>query len=251
MAQDQSPSSLISPAQLWVGPHDLMVEEVEKYLQKKFCTYDACNVCTTCEKIRKRQHYAIQWLAPEKNYTLDDLDIIFETTSLALNQDELFFFIVQKSDFLSLACANRLLKILEEPPKGYHFILVAERSSALPSTIRSRCTTNSFFAEHHSLLHEKLSRFFIHPSTNNPVDFLKELEASKINEQESFELLDGIISHWAQHHKKAVQSGDTTQQHFTEKKVALFSKALLCLPMPGSSKIFWKNIFLQSSHQNM
>ncbi len=247
MAQDASISQITPPAQLWIGPRETVLGEVEKYLQKKFCAHDACGVCITCRQIKQQQYYSILWLAPEKNYALDDLEIIFEITSLALNQDEDFFFILQKSDFLTPACANRLLKVLEEPPKGYHFILLAERGDALLPTIRSRCTTSSFFSDEQQHLHGKLLRFFIHAAAHDPAEFLKELEASKITEQESLELLDQIISHWAKHYKGAIRNNDIAQQQYAEKKVALFSKALLRLPMPGSSKIFWKNILLQTN----
>ncbi len=241
-----SNSPLTPPAQLWIGPHDGVLHEVEQYLQKKFCAQGGCAVCGTCEQLRKQQHHAASWIMPEKGYTLEDLEVIFETTSLALNEGEQFFFILQKADLLTTSCANRLLKILEEPPRGYHFILLSERSSAILPTIRSRCTITSFFSEHESQAHEKLFSFFKQEAFQDPSDFLKELEASKINEQESAELLDLIIGYWIQQHRMALKNNNDTHQKVSGKKVALFSKALLVLPMPGSSKIFWKNLFVQN-----
>ncbi len=47
--------------------------------------------------------------------------------------------LVEDAHRLNAASANMLLKILEEPPPGTHFLLVTHRPEALLQTIRSRC----------------------------------------------------------------------------------------------------------------
>ncbi len=47
--------------------------------------------------------------------------------------------LVEEAHRLNEASANILLKTLEEPPEGTHFILVTHRPEALLQTIRSRC----------------------------------------------------------------------------------------------------------------
>jgi DNA polymerase-3 subunit delta' len=42
---------------------------------------------------------------------------------------------------MNLSCANKILKVLEEPPANTLFILVSEEEQRLISTIRSRCQT--------------------------------------------------------------------------------------------------------------
>ena len=42
---------------------------------------------------------------------------------------------------MHLTCANKILKVLEEPPANTLFILVTEEEQRLISTIRSRCQT--------------------------------------------------------------------------------------------------------------
>ena len=42
------------------------------------------------------------------------------------------------SSSLNAATANKLLKVLEEPPAGYKFILLAENLNSIPITIVSR-----------------------------------------------------------------------------------------------------------------
>ncbi len=52
--------------------------------------------------------------------------------------------IVLQAERLNRPTGNKLLKILEEPPPGVHFILTAERPTAVLSTIRSRCAVVPF-----------------------------------------------------------------------------------------------------------
>lgn len=47
-------------------------------------------------------------------------------------------FIVRAAHELTLAAANALLKTLEEPRRGVHFVLLTDRPRALPDTLRSR-----------------------------------------------------------------------------------------------------------------
>jgi DNA polymerase-3 subunit delta' len=244
MAQT-APTTILTPAQLFIGPEDILIEKVERYLQKTFCPHNSCSVCHVCEQIRKHQLHAALWLTPEKYYTVDDIETILKTTALSLDEDEQFFFILEKADLLTAASANKLLKVLEEPPIGYHFILCAEQGDALLPTIKSRCVITSFFLEGHQQLPKELLKTFTTASLQ-PYDFLRALEASKINEIESAQLLDQLISYWAKKYKQALQEDDGEQQDLAEKKVTIFSNALLKLPMPGSSKIFWRDLFLEN-----
>ena len=43
------------------------------------------------------------------------------------------------AEAMNLAASNALLKILEEPPRGTHLVLVSRAPTQLPATIRSRC----------------------------------------------------------------------------------------------------------------
>jgi len=187
-------------------------------------------------QIREKQHHALMWLHPEKNYTIDQLDDLFTTLTYQLQPDEHFFFIIQKSDFLTPACANKLLKPMEEPPRGYHFILLAEHAEQILPTIRSRCivyTLNNSSAPH---TNHPLYECFT-TQLPDPYEFSKILDGSPINERETTELLDAILHYWfTTIHKKS-----TITPHITT-----LQQAQLQPPMPGSSTTFWRNLYLQS-----
>lgn len=222
----------LPPAQLWIGSHDNALHKVEQFLQQMLCKNSGCNTCTTCMQIREKQHHALMWLHPEKNYTLDQLDDLFATLSFQLQPDELFFFIIQKADFLTPACANKLLKPMEEPPRGYHFILLAEHAEQILPTIRSRCvvyTLETTTAPHSS--HPLFENFTTKYSTS--AEFSKIIDSANINERESIELLDQIIRYWL--------TTDPTLFLLITK----LQQAQLHPPMPGSTTIFWRNLYLQ------
>lgn len=230
----------LAPAQLYIGRHHQTVEAIEKLLQQMLCNNNGCHTCTTCMQIREKQHHALMWLHPEKNYTIDQFDDLFATLSFQLQPDEHFFFIIQKADFLTPACANKLLKPMEEPPAGYHFILLAEQTEHILPTIISRCivhTLETTTLTHNS--HPLFECFTTKKIASN--DFAKIVDSANINERESIELLNQIIHYWMMQYQQQTEKNPNL--------VALITKlqqAQLQPPMPGSCTIFWHNLYLQS-----
>jgi len=193
------------PAQLWIGPHNFLVQQATLLLQTIFCAKNGCTTCVTCKHIKEKQYHAIKWYYPEKQYTIEYIHDILTTISFKLNQTEHFFFVIQKADFLTPACANRLLKSIEEPPLGYHFLLLAERKEQLLPTIRSRCIIRLFHAANTANPHPNLYSYFTTTDHASPSEFLKALDQSNINERETIELLDTLLTYWTTQYKKAVQ----------------------------------------------
>jgi DNA polymerase III subunit delta' len=60
------------------------------------------------------------------------------------NEGSKKFFIISQAERLHPSAANKLLKLLEEPPSHVVFILVSSRPEALLPTIRSRCQAVRF-----------------------------------------------------------------------------------------------------------
>jgi len=235
----------ISPAQLWIGNHTHLIKKTTQTLQALFCKDNGCKRCKTCELIDKQQHHSSIWLKPEKMYTRDDIKVIFDTISFKLEDDQKLFFIIQHADFLTAACANSLLKSVEEPPEGYHFIFLAERQSQILPTIQSRCMIHSFY-EHGAYEHQKqIIDIFKSEKICTPAAFLKILDEEKPNEKETIEIIDILLKHWFKQFRSAIEHNDQKKYQLAHATVTKLKTALQSPPMPGSSKIFWRNLYLQ------
>jgi DNA polymerase-3 subunit delta' len=269
----------LCPAYLWIGPHAALVEKTISFLQQVLCPSQGNDHCFTCQQIVQQQHHATLWLTPEKNYTIEQLEPISKRIIFSLEEHEHYFFIIQHADYLSTTCSNSLLKSVEEPPRGYHFIFLAERLNAIVPTIRSRCIVQSFFSDDVDNQHPLFS--FFTNAYSDPLKFEKELSGSKITEQESAELVNALLSYWMEKYKEIIQANpvDKTSyirsesakscgrsdsstasgrtDHITnhkklsdnishiDQKITILINGLKKLPMPGSSTIFWRTIFLQ------
>lgn len=227
----------LPPAQLWVGSHDHLVQHVTTYLQEILCTDTGCATCNTCQHIQEQQHHNVSWLAPVTNYTIDQITELQQRMSFVLEDHEHHFFILQKAEALTTVCSNRLLKSIEEPPTGYHFIFLAQQKEALLKTIQSRCLLKTFQSESPSTSQHPIYTTFI-SRTPDPILFEKTLATNTPNERESLELTQALFSYWATEYKQNANA-------YTLACVNLFKYALTKPAMPGSSKVFWKNLFLQ------
>ena len=74
----------------------------------------------------------------EKLLVSDSEEITFESFVKPISADKKIF-IIRNIDNSMEAAQNKLLKILEEPPKGVIFILTCQNSNLVLPTIRSRC----------------------------------------------------------------------------------------------------------------
>ena len=139
-----------------------------------------------------------------------------------------------------------MLKSIEEPPRGYHFLLLAERIDAVAPTIRSRCTITHFAHTHADITRHPLAKFFIDYRYEDPSAFMQALDMADPDEHETAELIDALLHFWTLQYKKASLETSLTMLHRkTESFIAQLHHALEEPPMAGSSKLFWKNLFIQ------
>ncbi len=100
----------------------------------------ACGACPDCRLRASGSHPNLLRVLPEnRNILIDDIRLLQEELSLKAFSDRPRVALVVPADRMTVQAANALLKTLEEPPPGTHFILVSHRLSQLPPTIVSRC----------------------------------------------------------------------------------------------------------------
>lgn len=233
--------NLTNPAYIITGSSATAVIELHTLFKSLFCQSASCNNCVVCKQIEKRQHHAISWIDPENRYTNDDLEVIFQKTALTNDINQKHFFVLFNADTLGISSANSLLKLLEEPPQGYYFFLVTENQESILPTIVSRCIVLNLKKqtdETHILL-----PYFL--SNTNICDFNQILDASKINEKSALELTEQIYFKWAEILKKSHINNDIAKINSAEKICNLLDSLKLYPPMPGSAKIYIKNLYLQ------
>lgn len=127
----------IPPAQAWIGIG--LQPLVINYLQKLWCE-EPCTTCVRCTQIHDRTYAHTFWIQPHTNrYSVEDIDNkIHKYTNAQNERGNHVFFIFEQAERLTSQAATRLLKIVEEPPEGYHFIFLLTHDSLL-APLRSRC----------------------------------------------------------------------------------------------------------------
>lgn len=236
----------IPPAQLWIGEASTLTEQAEQFLQNHLCPQNGCNTCRNCLDIRARQHHSLVWIEPEKRYTLDILKPVTQTLSFSLEKNQKTFIVLQNADTLGSVCSNSLLKTIEEPPTGYHFILLTSRIDEILPTIRSRCSVHRFNNDVHSSAFQGLIQQFTHPDQKDLLTFYYSLEEATPSETQTKELIDIIFIHWKKKYTQTLSKQNPKQLTLAKNMLELLTDSMHHLPMPGSSKLFWKNLFLRS-----
>ena len=75
---------------------------------------------------------------------VDEAKDVVSALSLKAYEGGYKIMIIWGADKMNIACANKLLKIIEEPPDKTVFILITENEDSLISTIKSRCQVLHF-----------------------------------------------------------------------------------------------------------
>ena len=235
------------PTQLWISDHDTLNNKIIQHLQEKLCSKQACQTCITCTQIATKEHPWIIWITPERSYTLEQIDEIIAMSSFQLDPDEQRFFILPDAERLTDQCSNRLLKTIEEPFPGYNFFFLTARAQALPLTIQSRCVVQRFKTKTNFDTYKDFLQPFLQLKFVDPINFIKQLDTLDIKEQETKELTDDLFDHWSNVMKNEIQTqgfASTAVQNL----VTALQLAINNPPMTGSSKIFWKNLYLTAHH---
>ncbi|HTM06646.1 MAG TPA: hypothetical protein VL201_05390 [Patescibacteria group bacterium] len=240
-------SITIPSAQLYLGSLEETLKKISRYLQSIFCHTHGCLTCAICTQINEKRHAFCLWFSTKKQYLIDDLKPLQEKLQFILGEHEHCFFIIESAELLSPLSANALLKSLEEPPRGYHFILLAKDLANILPTIVSRCVIFYVYDTVTPTVHFKsLYNHFTHKPMA-PVLFLSELERTKISEDQSEELLKQLIEFWQKEYRSILLTSKEKNATAAsiKKKLDHLYNAIDFLPKSGNAKLFWKQLLLQ------
>ncbi len=230
-------------AYLWIGPEEELQKRAVSLVQRWLCKNNSCGRCSDCVSIVEQRHYALTWLVPENYYTLKQLERLFTTVCFSLNPGDHHFIVIERADLLNSSSANSLLKSLEEPPPGYHYILLAPRKEGILPTIASRCVIE-VSASVDPVLH-RLVPYFTEFQFSRATELMKEIQKERVPEKEIDQLLDACMHYWHTQLKQALTDGDTGKARQARSVGRVIEQAREKPPMPGSSKLFLKNLFLR------
>ncbi|OIP55794.1 hypothetical protein CO134_02885 [Candidatus Kuenenbacteria bacterium CG_4_9_14_3_um_filter_39_14] len=143
-------NNTLGHAYLFYGPNGLGKNTLAQYFIKSiYCRSDnsPCDHCAHCRQISKQIHPDIIYLdcqPGKKNVTIEQVREarakIYRGTFL--NSHKIIF--IRDAQTLSLAAANGLLKILEEPTAKTIFIFLTPTLKSIPKTILSRVQVIKF-----------------------------------------------------------------------------------------------------------
>ena len=114
-----------------------------------------CGVCRDCRKVKARVHPDLAVVEritddkgkQKKEILVDQVRAMGADAYILPNEAAEKVYIIKDADTMNEQAQNAALKILEEPPKGVHFILCVSNPERLLVTVRSRCVLVSCAGE--------------------------------------------------------------------------------------------------------
>lgn len=99
---------------------------------------DVCNKCRTCLLIDKKGYTDVIFYPQDKKIKVADIDDLVQKSYLKPLENDKKLFVLLNAQEMNTQSQNKLLKTLEEPPKGTHIILCATNVYSLLPTVLSR-----------------------------------------------------------------------------------------------------------------
>ncbi len=224
------------PAHLIIGQPEHTRVWAITHIQEQQCAAGGCRTCPTCTAIAHMHHHALLWFEPETSYTRELLEPLFARITFAQDPEQNFFFVFNHANRLNDACTNALLKSIEEPPAGYYFIFLAQELEAIAPTIRSRCHLIYLDTVRTAqMTHAALFAHFTNEQ-KDPSLFLTALDKGALTEYDTRIFINALFEHFS----KQALTGAYPAQCFVTHIQKLISQP----PMPGSSKIYLRDLYL-------
>jgi len=109
--------------------------------------YKPCGKCPSCHKMEHGNYPGLLLIEPQgQSIKIEQIREIQARISYKKLEGKYQIVIMQDAQNMTADAANSLLKVLEEPPQGTVFILLADQSRSMLPTILSRCQLIRFVA---------------------------------------------------------------------------------------------------------
>jgi DNA polymerase-3 subunit delta' len=146
MLKEAVASERVTHAWLFTGPPGIgKLHTARVFAAALNCPSGGDGTCDTCRRILRGVHPDVHVIVPEgDNLLVEDVRAVREEASRTHHEAPTAVFVLDEADRLTEAAANALLKVLEEPPPGVVFVLVARSPEALVDTVPSRARTLPF-----------------------------------------------------------------------------------------------------------
>lgn len=154
---DRLPGAMLFAGEEGVGKKRFALEVARALNCRAPRDGEACGVCPSCVRIARlnypEREDADEWtqiiwtdhpdvglvVAPKRVLRVEQMRQIEKEANFRPFEGKARVFLVDEADKLNDASANALLKVLEEPPRTSHLILITARPAMLLPTILSRC----------------------------------------------------------------------------------------------------------------
>ncbi len=131
----------IPSALLFYGEDELSNNTlVLEFLQMFFCeNHNFCKTCESCIKMISKSNPDLLIFPKNESFQVADANEIIENAQISpmLNAYKVIY--IKNLDKSTESAQNKILKILEEPPKRVIFVITTSKTSAILPTILSRC----------------------------------------------------------------------------------------------------------------
>jgi len=118
----------------------VFLKEYLKTFAKLICCEEegVCDSCRTCNLIEKENHLDVTFFPKEKSILTADIDELIESSYIKSYEGGKKLFVLVGAENMNAVSQNKLLKILEEPPKNVYILLGVVNDYPLLQTVKSR-----------------------------------------------------------------------------------------------------------------
>ena len=102
------------------------------------CKNNGCFVCEDCVKVKNNSHPDVLYYPKDKNFSVLDAKDIVEQAYKKPMLNSIKIIVINDIDISSIESQNKLLKIIEEPPKNVVFLVSTANLDKVLPTIKSR-----------------------------------------------------------------------------------------------------------------